>query len=108
MLAASCLLVSTFPLELETGGQHGGGDGIGGEAGGQIHYQLLGGKQHARLLHAAHPADGGLDLAGAAGAIHPQYLPAVAAVALRRRNQRVGRGHIVLMLMLMLMIVSWR
>ena len=73
-------------FEPETRGQHGGGDGVGGEAGGEIHHQLLGGKQHAGVLHARHPADGGFYLAGAAGAIHPQYLPAVAAAVLLRRD----------------------
>ena len=77
-------------LEPEACGQHGGGDGIGGEVGGEIHHQLLGGKQHAGLLHAGHPTDGGLYLAGAAGAVHAQHLPAMAATVLGRRSQGLG------------------
>ena len=102
--AASRVLSASF--ELEAGGQHGGGNGVGGEAGGQIHHQLLGGKQHPSLLYALHPADGGLYLACTAGTIHAQHLPAMAAaVLLGGRQRRLGRGGRVGVPLLMMLVV---
>ena len=80
------------PLEPESCSQHGGGDRVGGEAGGEIHHQLLGGEQHASLGDTFDPVDGRLYLAGAAGAVHPQHLPAVAATVAGRGGQR-PLGH---------------